>query len=286
MPHILIVEDEAAIADTLIFALQSEGFTTTWLSLAEQALAEQQRNPADLLILDIGLPDISGFEACKRLRRFSEVPVIFLTARSEEIDRVVGLEIGADDYVVKPFSPREVAARVKAILKRMAPREVPAVSPVANMVSGPFQVDSERVQIHYHDQLLSLTRHEFRLLQSLLAQPERVFSREQLLDGLGWPLMLAMSAPSTATSKACVPSCARWPLRPSRSRPIAVWVTATRRGTPEALRRSHLSRLLPLCGPDRLVCAEHGDGRNPPRRKAKHRRNPGRYRQPVGRDSA
>jgi len=185
MPHILIVEDEAAIADTLIFALQSEGFTTTWLSLAEQALAEQLRHPADLLILDVGLPDISGFEACKRLRRFSEVPVIFLTARSEEIDRVVGLEIGADDYVVKPFSPREVAARVKAILKRMTPREAPAVSPVASAASEPFQVDSERVQIHYHGQLLSLTRHEFRLLHQLLAQPERVFSREQLLDGLG-----------------------------------------------------------------------------------------------------
>jgi len=180
MPHILIVEDEAAIADTLIFALQSEGFTTRWLNLAEPALAEQQRNPADLLILDVGLPDISGFEACKRLRRFSEVPVIFLTARNEEIDRVVGLEIGADDYVVKPFSPREVAARVKAILKRMAPRVPVAASP-----SGPFQLDRERVQIHYHGQLLSLTRHEFRLLQSLLAQPERVFSREQLLDGLG-----------------------------------------------------------------------------------------------------
>jgi two-component system catabolic regulation response regulator CreB len=180
MPHILIVEDEAAIADTLIFALQSEGFTTTWLSLAEQALAQQQRDPADLLILDVGLPDISGFEACKRLRRFSEVPVIFLTARSEEIDRVVGLEIGADDYVVKPFSPREVAARVKAILKRMAPRET-TIAPAQR----PFQVDCERVQIHYHGQLLSLTRHEFRLLQSLLAQPERVFSREQLLDGLG-----------------------------------------------------------------------------------------------------
>ncbi|WP_296222164.1 two-component system response regulator CreB [Pseudomonas sp. UBA2684] len=180
MPHILIVEDEAAIADTLIFALQSEGFTTTWLSLAEQALAEQQRSPADLLILDVGLPDISGFEACKRLRRFSEVPVIFLTARSEEIDRVVGLEIGADDYVVKPFSPREVAARVKAILKRVLPRE-----PLAATAAGPFQLDRERVQIHYHGQLLNLTRHEFRLLQTLLAQPQRVFSREQLLDGLG-----------------------------------------------------------------------------------------------------
>ena len=180
MPHILIVEDEAAIADTLIYALQAEGFSTTWLSLAQEALALQERSPADLLILDIGLPDISGFEACKRLRRFSEVPVIFLTARNEEIDRVVGLEIGADDYVVKPFSPREVTARVKAILKRVGPRE--AVAPAAN---GPFQLDLERVQIHYRGQLLSLTRHEFRLLQTLLGQPERVFSREQLLDHLG-----------------------------------------------------------------------------------------------------
>jgi two-component system catabolic regulation response regulator CreB len=180
MPHILIVEDEAAIADTLIYALQAEGFSTTWLSLAQEALALQERSPVDLLILDVGLPDISGFEACKRLRRFSEVPVIFLTARNEEIDRVVGLEIGADDYVVKPFSPREVTARVKAILKRVGPRE--SVAPAAN---GPFQLDLERVQIHYRGQLLSLTRHEFRLLQTLLGQPERVFSREQLLDHLG-----------------------------------------------------------------------------------------------------
>src|SRR3990167_1825513 len=181
MPYILIVEDEAAIADTLVYALQAEGFTTCWLGLGCVALERLAGEPFDLVILDVGLPDIGGFEVCKRLRRFSEVPVIFLTARSEEIDRVVGLEIGADDYVVKPFSPREVAARVKAILKRMAPREAPAT----NSDSGPFQLDIERVQIHYHGQLLSLTRHEFRLLQSLLAQPERVFSREQLLDGLG-----------------------------------------------------------------------------------------------------
>lgn len=181
MPHILIVEDEASIADTLVYALQAEGFTTTWLQLAEPALALQERSPADLLILDVGLPDISGFEACKRLRRFSEVPVIFLTARDAEIDRVVGLEIGADDYVIKPFSPREVAARVKAILKRMAPR----VSAPVEAANGPFQLDAERVQIHYHGQLLGLTRHEFRLLQTLLGQPERVFSREQLLDAVG-----------------------------------------------------------------------------------------------------
>ncbi|WP_271410299.1 two-component system response regulator CreB [Pseudomonas sp. Q1-7] len=180
MPHILIVEDEAAIADTLVFALEADGNATTWLSLGGPALELLRQQPVDLVILDVGLPDTSGFELCKALRRFSEVPVLFLTARNAEIDRVVGLEIGADDYVVKPFSPREVAARVRAILKRTAPRD-----PAPASVAGPFQVDGERVRIHYHGQPLGLTRHEFRLLQALLAQPERVFSREQLLDALG-----------------------------------------------------------------------------------------------------
>ncbi|KPA97198.1 MULTISPECIES: two-component system response regulator CreB [Pseudomonas] len=179
MPHILIVEDEAAIADTLIYALQGEGFTTTWLNLGAAAVEYQRTTPADLLILDIGLPDISGFEVCKQLRRFTEVPVIFLSARDGEIDRVVGLEIGADDYVVKPFSPREVAARVRAILKRVVPQAPAAV------VDERFVVDHERVQISYRGQVLSLTRHEFRLLACLLEQPERVFSREQLLDAVG-----------------------------------------------------------------------------------------------------
>ncbi len=182
MPTILLVEDEASIADTLIYALQSEGYSTHWLTLACEALTYQQNTPADLLILDVGLPDMTGFEACKQLRRFSEVPVIFLTARNAEIDRVVGLEIGADDYVTKPFSPREVAARVKAILKRMQPRAVAAPA-----TASVFAVDAERFQIHYHGRLLSLTRHEFRLLHTLLAQPQRVFSREQLLDGAGVP---------------------------------------------------------------------------------------------------
>ncbi|UVL61281.1 two-component system response regulator CreB [Pseudomonas sp. B21-032] len=180
MPHILIVEDEAAIADTLIFALQGDGHSTEWVTLGSAALEQQRQRPADLIILDIGLPDISGFETCRQLRRFSEVPVMFLSARDGEIDRVVGLEIGADDYVVKPFSPREVAARVRAILKRIAPRAEPVVS-----AAELFQVDTLRMQIHYRGQALSLTRHEFRLLQSLLEQPERVFSREQLLDAVG-----------------------------------------------------------------------------------------------------
>ena len=181
MPHILIVEDEAAIADTLVFALQGDGHTTEWVSLGQLALERQRQQPADLVILDIGLPDISGFETCRQLRRFSEVPVMFLSARDGEIDRVVGLEIGADDYVVKPFSPREVSARVRAILKRMVPPAALAAPPVNPL----FSLDTLRMQIHYRGQLLSLTRHEFRLLQCLLEQPERVFSREQLLDAVG-----------------------------------------------------------------------------------------------------
>lgn len=180
MPQILIVEDEAAIADTLVYALQAEGFVTHWTSLGGEALTLLENGVFDLAILDVGLPDISGFEVCKRLRRFSEVPVIFLTARSEEIDRVVGLEIGADDYVVKPFSPREVAARVKVILRRVLPRDTAEV-----LAPSLFQIDEAAFRIHYHGQALSLTRHEFRLLRTLLGQPRRVYSREQLLDALG-----------------------------------------------------------------------------------------------------
>ncbi|PYC26083.1 two-component system response regulator CreB [Pseudomonas mosselii] len=179
MPHILIVEDESAIADTLVYALQADGHSTEWVTLGSAAVEQQRLRPADLVILDIGLPDISGFETCRQLRRFSEVPVMFLSARDAEIDRVLGLEIGADDYVVKPFSPREVAARVRAILKRMVPRADAASE------STPFQLDTLAMRISYRGQALTLTRHEFRLLQSLLEQPRRVFSREQLLDGLG-----------------------------------------------------------------------------------------------------
>jgi two-component system, OmpR family, catabolic regulation response regulator CreB len=178
MPQILIVEDEVAIADTLLFALTSEGFGAHRVSLAGEALQQLREQAIDLVILDVGLPDMTGFEACKQLRRFSNVPVMFLTARAEEIDRVIGLEIGADDYVVKPFSPREVVARVRAILKRSTP-----AAPVD--ARSEFLVDGERLQIHYRGQLLKLTALEFRLLQQFVTQPERVHSREQLLGALG-----------------------------------------------------------------------------------------------------
>lgn len=182
MPNILVIEDEAAIADTLLFVLQAEGFAVRWFDLAGPALEHLQTHPVDLVVLDVGLPDINGFEACRRLRKFSDVPVIFLTARGDEVDRVVGLEIGADDYVVKPFSPREVAARVRVILKRIAPTSAPTASTSG---SSAFSVDNERLQIRFRGELLPLTRHEFLLLQHLLSQPERVFTREQLLAAIG-----------------------------------------------------------------------------------------------------
>ena len=116
---ILIVEDEQAIADSIAYALRTDGFTPRHVMLGEQALAVLRSADApQLVVLDIGLPDMSGLEACRQLRQFSDVPVIFLTARSDEIDRIVGLEIGADDYVTKPFSPRELVARIRVILRR------------------------------------------------------------------------------------------------------------------------------------------------------------------------
>lgn len=187
MPTILILEDEPSIAESLIFVLKAEGFSTHWETLATSALAYIKTQPVDLVIMDVGLPDMTGFEACKQLRKFSDVPVMFLTARSDELDRVVGLEIGADDYVVKPFSPREVAARVKAILKRMRP----VVATTSNEPTFAaekqceFVIDTERKTIHYQQQLLQLTRFEFCLLQTLVEQPGRVFSREQLLTAVG-----------------------------------------------------------------------------------------------------
>ncbi|PUA29102.1 MAG: two-component system response regulator CreB [Cellvibrio sp. 79] len=196
MPHILILEDEPSIAESLVFVLQAESFTTHWETLAHKALAYIKVNPVDLVVMDIGLPDTTGFEACKQLRKFSEVPVIFLTARGAELDRVIGLEIGADDYVVKPFSPRELAARVKAILKRTRPLLAAVAEAAIPYIAGTdtavaenhereFIIDDERKTILYRQQPLSLTRLEFSLLQTLVTQPGRVLSRDQLLDALG-----------------------------------------------------------------------------------------------------
>jgi two-component system catabolic regulation response regulator CreB len=175
-PTILVVEDEPAIADTIQYALESEGFVCHRLEVGAGVVEVLDRQPVALVVLDIGLPDLSGIEVCRRVRQRHDVPIIFLTARAGEVDRVVGLELGADDYVVKPFSPRELAARVKAVLRR-AGRGGDKPPP-----GTAFALDEERHQITYFGKPLELSRYEYRLLAVLLKRPGRVYSREQLLE--------------------------------------------------------------------------------------------------------
>ncbi len=189
-PAILIIEDEPAIADTLLYALATEGFSPRWCATAREGVEALRAQPFALLVLDVGLPDANGFELCKQLRAAGhDLPIVFLTSRASEIDRIVGLEIGGDDYLTKPFSPRELTARVKVILRRVAP-PAPAAPPsgLSSPPSAlppsshlPFVIDEPRHRISYRGHVLDLTRIEYRLLKTLLAQPGRVFTREQLL---------------------------------------------------------------------------------------------------------
>ncbi|MBB1630847.1 MULTISPECIES: two-component system response regulator CreB [Cupriavidus] len=181
-PSILVIEDESAIADTILYALSTEGMTVEHCALGSAALARLRAQAPDLVILDVGLPDINGFEVCRTLRTFSDVPVIFLTARNEEIDRIVGLEIGADDYVVKPFSPRELAARVRVILRRAGKRAAPQAPVQAPAPPEGFTLDADGARLAWRGQWLDLTRYEYRLLALLLQHPGRIYSRAQLMD--------------------------------------------------------------------------------------------------------
>jgi len=177
--RILVVEDEPAIADTITYALRTEGFEVAWCSTGEEATRVLHENDISLIVLDVGLPDQNGFDLCKEIRKTSAVPIIFLTARTDEIDRVVGLEIGGDDYVPKPFSPRELAARVKAVLRRF-----PSGNDGASgaRVHSPFIIDRQRMTIRYFGKPLDLSRYEFRILEVLASRPGWVFSREKLMD--------------------------------------------------------------------------------------------------------
>ncbi len=177
--NILIVEDEKAIADTLVFSLSAEHFQPTWVSSGQAAIEHCQRTPVDCVLLDVGLPDINGFDVLKQLRQFTDVPILFLTARSEEIDRILGLEMGADDYITKPFSPREVVTRVKVVLRRATP-----ITLSVQQSSSPFSIDEEQAMISLTDSPLHLTRAEYLLLKTLLTQPKRVFSRAILITAV------------------------------------------------------------------------------------------------------
>ncbi|MBD9435642.1 two-component system response regulator CreB [Pseudoxanthomonas sp. PXM03] len=183
MPRVLIAEDEAAIADAVLYALRSEGIEADHCLLAREVAPRVRAGGVDVVVLDVGLPDASGFDVCRELRGFSDVPVIFLTARNDEIDRVLGLELGADDYVTKPFSPRELVARVRARLRR-AGGTVKAVEGEWT-ARGDFAIDRDGHRIRYRQQLLDLTRYEYALLDALLQRPGAILSRAQLMDR-GW----------------------------------------------------------------------------------------------------
>jgi two-component system catabolic regulation response regulator CreB len=176
--HILIVEDETSIAENLIYALETENYTTTHLSTGSEVLPMVESTNFDLIVLDVGLPDILGFEVCKQVRTISQVPILFLTARDSEIDQVLGLELGADDYVTKPFSPRALAARIRAILRRSNNTATQASQAQSTLL----QHDPSAMSITCAGTLLELTAHEYKLLATFMSQPGRTFTRDQLLE--------------------------------------------------------------------------------------------------------
>jgi two-component system catabolic regulation response regulator CreB len=194
--RILIVEDEPAIADTLTYALATEGFEPVWCSTGEAALAALRQSDFALAVLDVGLPDINGLDLFREIQRHWSLPMIFLTARTAEIDRVVGLELGADDYISKPFSPREVCARVRMVLRRTsrgnsqgasqsdipALPAKPAVSRAEASAGSWFAVDDERKSISFCGLALELSRTEYHLLKVLVERPGRVYSRNELMQ--------------------------------------------------------------------------------------------------------
>ncbi len=180
---ILLVEDEQAIAELVRAYLRREGFDAVWARSGEQALEELSRHPVRLVVLDIGLPGIDGFEVCRRLRERTSVPILILSARDEEVDRVAGLEVGADDYVVKPFSPRELVARVKAILRRTSGGG--AVGHDGALAVGDVELDPAARTVTVAGRPVELTSREFDLLAALLAHPGVVLSRDRLLE-LAW----------------------------------------------------------------------------------------------------
>jgi two-component system response regulator BaeR len=175
--HILIVEDEEKLAGLLCDYLQEAGFSTSTLGDGSRVISKVEKDSPDLILLDIMLPGMDGMELCREIRKFSNVPIIMITARVEEIDRLLGLELGADDYICKPFSLREVVARVKAVFRR-----VHAEPRTNKLVVGSISLDDETRQVTVGKQLLVLTPNEFGLLRTMMGRPDRVFTRSELIN--------------------------------------------------------------------------------------------------------
>ena len=175
--HILIVEDERKLADLLRDYLSEAGYTVSWLDRGDRVVPRVKQDPPALILLDIMLPGMDGTEICREIRKFSKIPVLMITARVEEVDRIIGLELGADDYICKPFSPREVVARVKAVLRRAY-----SEPETTRLAVGPISLDETTRRVSVNEEALNLTPSEFGLLKIMIAHPSRVFSRSELLD--------------------------------------------------------------------------------------------------------
>ncbi len=178
MKKILIVEDEPKIVELVHRYLERDGYQVSVAETGQEALEAVSRQRPDLVLLDLNLPDMDGLDVCRTVRRTSAIPIIMLTARDEDMDKLVGLELGADDYITKPFSPREVVARVRAVLRRAQPQ---SSSPDVIDI-GHLSIDMSRYEARCHSQLLDLTATEFKLLSTLARSPGRVYTRMQLLD--------------------------------------------------------------------------------------------------------
>jgi len=175
-----VVEDEESFSDALSYMLRKEGFEVSVAATGTDALTEFDRTGADIVLLDLMLPEMSGTEVCRQLRQRSAVPIIMVTARDSEIDKVVGLEIGADDYVTKPYSPRELVARIRAVLRRQSPEVAEAGAPT--LAAGPVRMDIERHVVTVDGGAVQLPLKEFELLELLLRNAGRVLTRGQLID--------------------------------------------------------------------------------------------------------
>jgi len=179
--QILVVDDDPHIREVVQFALEKAGLEVIEASDGQQALALFKKSAPALIVLDITMPEMDGLAVCREIRKSSDVPILFLSSRTDEVDRIVGLEIGGDDYVSKPFSPRELVARVQAILKRTGARQL-AASEIRELAHGAARISVYGHAAYWKDKAVALTATEFAILKSLLQEPQRVFSRDRLMD--------------------------------------------------------------------------------------------------------
>lgn len=180
---ILVVDDDPHIREVVCYALGKSGYRATSASNGQQAIGRFNEGQVDLVVLDIMMPEMDGTDVCREVRKTSSVPIIFLSAKEEEIDKVVSLELGGDDYVTKPFSPRELVARVRAVLRRTdgSVSSQPTLSGI--ITYGDLRLDPESRQVFWGEKEITLTRTEFGIVKTLLSQPKKVFSRDEIMDG-------------------------------------------------------------------------------------------------------